>query len=365
MGSSPRTWGCFLLPAKSGSQCHVFPTHVGVFRHWDGPSPEVEVFPTHVGVFPVKSEPVVGGVCLPHARGGVSHLALVPRGRDGSSPRTWGCFLTTSPPCTCTIVFPTHVGVFLMKKEVTIALRGLPHARGGVSPSSRSLSTTPAVFPTHVGVFPRLPRLTVAINRLPHARGGVSLTPGSSLMPGRSSPRTWGCFYKIIMGQSDLRVFPTHVGVFPRPSRTPWPTGSLPHARGGVSMRGGYYPLKFESSPRTWGCFQRGAGSPRSRTVFPTHVGVFPHQSRILSAHEGLPHARGGVSFERVYVAFSGGSSPRTWGCFYYEVHGVVIWRVFPTHVGVFLFNMPLADMETRLPHARGGVSGVERGHSL
>ena len=203
-------------------------------------------------------------------------------------------------------------------------MRRLPHARGGVSRQERAgrgrrLSSprtwgcfsprfgparTCRVFPTHVGVFLNHEPALYVYDSLPHARGGVSHEKRGHDSTPRSSPRTWGCFYKIIMGQSDLRVFPTHVGVFPRPSRTPWPTGSL-------------------------------------------------------------PHARGGVSFERVYVAFSGGSSPRTWGCFYYEGHGVVIWRVFPTHVGVFLFNMPLADMETRLPHARGGVSGVERGHSL
>ncbi len=50
------------------------------------------VFPTPVGVFPGARFPWTGSTCLPHARGGVSDLAVYAHGEYASSPRPWGCF---------------------------------------------------------------------------------------------------------------------------------------------------------------------------------------------------------------------------------------------------------------------------------
>ena len=76
LGSSPRTWGCFLLIWLTFFIFFVFPTHVGVF-----------LYPV------ILCKPFS---CLPHARGGVStdfhaffNILL-------SSPRTWGCFSEAS-----------------------------------------------------------------------------------------------------------------------------------------------------------------------------------------------------------------------------------------------------------------------------
>ena len=151
--SSPRTWGCFHFKSFTCFSVFVFPTHVGVFlRKWSLRRPSSS---------------------LPHARGGVS---VVSQGRDErhqSSPRTWGCFsLRCSRRVRC-FVFPTHVGVFLFIIARAFPSLGLPHARGGVSRTEDGMaggfSSSPRtwgcfhlprllpgpslVFPTHVGVF--------------------------------------------------------------------------------------------------------------------------------------------------------------------------------------------------------------------
>ncbi len=245
-------------------------------------------------------------------------------GTDKSSPRTWGCFLIAS-------IFESFIGV----------------------------------FPTHVGVFPGIDLPPGIESSLPHARGGVSCGARGYIQDDWSSPRTWGCFYVPPLSPEEERVFPTHVGVFPR-TASPGPASTrLPHARGGVSTRvferdGGYV-----SSPRTWGCFRRGRFTSTRAGGFPTHVGVFPYQSPPRSYSICLPHARGGVSRLVSVIEVAIGSSPRTWGCFphYKSVHQQSL--VFPTHVGVFLRYGGGTDFAKSLPHACGGVSIAEMARLL
>ena len=111
---------------------------------------------------------------------------------------------------------------------------------------------------------------------LPHARGGVSPTTGAQYGVEASSPRPWGCFHHVDTVAVDGWVFPTPVGVFLLLVMAAEVPGGLPHARGGVSK--GYASLKDvdESSPRPWGCFLRIAAG--------------------CQEPPGLPHARGGVS---------------------------------------------------------------------
>ena len=73
------------------------------------------VFPTHVGVFPQSPEWAADVVGLPHARGGVSGIPYIFDAYKQSSPRTWGCFLSRLRSVYRVIVFPTHVGVFLVQ----------------------------------------------------------------------------------------------------------------------------------------------------------------------------------------------------------------------------------------------------------
>ena len=152
-------------------------------------------------------------------------------------------------------------------------------------------------------------------------------------------------------------VFPTHVGVF-LPEEDPVEDGDrLPHARGGVSIEKVEGGSGESSSPRTWGCFCSVRHASMDDTVFPTHVGVFLVGRALSELGIRLPHARGGVSQYRHTLTPEMLSSPRTWGCFSMRKAGRRSALVFPTHVGVFPACWWWKPDSTSLPHARGGVS--------
>ncbi len=111
--SSPRPWGCFHDSAAWQTARHVFPTPVGVF--------------------PFNSGNCVAWRCLPHARGGVSLIRTLRTNPSESSPRPWGCFSQRLRLASKFGVFPTPVGVFLMMGGAGERAFCLPHARGGVS----------------------------------------------------------------------------------------------------------------------------------------------------------------------------------------------------------------------------------------
>ena len=131
-----------------------------------------------------------------------------------SSPRPWGCFPKTYYKKELHFVFPTPVGVFLFIGAYLASGSGLPHARGGVSevkpPRRRPIWSSPRpwgcffskgrfkdralVFPTPVGVFPGGQCCLMLIRGLPHARGGVSNAMNLTTRELQSSPRPWGCF---------------------------------------------------------------------------------------------------------------------------------------------------------------------------
>jgi len=218
-----------------------------------------------------------------------------------SSPRPWGCFSTARSMTSERRVFPTPVGVFPARPSPKRNAASLPHARGGVSASSTSTSSSTqssprpwgcfcayagpagchAVFPTPVGVFPPECRASSKFHRLPHARGGVSDPADAGPTAAQSSPRPWGCFHGVCHRLNCQAVFPTPVGVFLHGAPSAQSAPGLPHARGGVSTWRPIGSERTRSSPRPWGCFLRGACSPYRRQVFPTPVGVFlPERSR-------------------------------------------------------------------------------------
>ena len=74
-----------------------------------------------------------------------------------------------------------------------------------------------------------------------------------------------------------------------------------------------------------------------SCVVFPTLVGVFLTCRKRSRAASRLPHARGGVSGIECIEALEARSSPRSWGCFLVPLDVSINGKVFPTLVGVFL----------------------------
>ena len=195
------------------------------------------------------------------------------------------------------------------------------------------------VFPTHVGVFLPTPTARPSSSGLPHACGGVSMFQRVDNRRAVSSPRMWGCFQVKAQLERMDRVFPTHVGVFPHDAHEGFCSERLPHACGGVSMRTGNASSLGRSSPRMWGCFLVLKLPPKLEPVFPTHVGVFPIPHRNDERRTRLPHACGGVSYVYQCEIDIKESSPRMWGCFRGEEARLLLRVVFPTHVGVFLLK--------------------------
>ncbi len=213
------------------------------------------VFPTPVGVFLGPTSIFERRHSLPHARGGVSTSEPLIAADSMSSPRPWGCFRRVRIYRARGGVFPTPVGVFLLRNWYKVSLLGLPHARGGVSTTAE---------------------VDYAFSQ--------------------SSPRPWGCFLIIQPGICGGRVFPTPVGVFPSVVSDTSGLYGLPHARGGVSGSIGLDTSATGSSPRPWGCFFTPSLLTNVAEVFPTPVGVFPTSTMIYRSKRCLPHARGGVS---------------------------------------------------------------------
>mgnify|MGYP001806376646 CR=1 FL=1 len=234
------------------------------------------VFPTPVGVFPPTGHLLTDAAGLPHARGGVSYGTIGGGAGGGSSPRPWGCFCVTNSKMPTGSVFPTPVGVFPPGVGHRTLAKGLPHARGGVSP---------------------LDYVVRRFASLPHARGGVSDCFILLCPFGVSSPRPWGCF--CIIWQNLARAY------------------CLPHARGGVSYDYDKVKNLSESSPRPWGCFPSAVQKLIGGAVFPTPVGVFLADANPTTPPMSLPHARGGVSQCKVVAVLLVESSPRPWGCFF------------------------------------------------
>ena len=85
-----------------------------------------------------------------------------------------------------------------------------------------------------------------------------------------------------------------------------------------------------------WGCFPITFHAQTSVDVFPTHVGVFSLAFDVRVGRAGLPHACGGVFTAGMPWRQDGKSSPRMWGCFQKAQEQSVLFKVFPTHVGVF-----------------------------
>ena len=111
------------------------------------------------------------------------------------------------------------------------------------------------------------------------------------------------------------------------------------------------------SSPRPWGCFSSTSCRFSMTGVFPTPVGVFLSRLSASRSFSSLPHARGGVSALQRNRNGIPRSSPRPWGCFYRSPCQISPSQVFPTPVGVFLTQITRFYFCCCLPHARGGVS--------
>ena len=277
-----------------------------------------DVFPTPVGVFPDSPCQAEAHARLPHTRGGVSSAPPRPWRTISSSPHPWGCFRSIHGSAVDSTVFPTPVGVFPPATPTTGGKYGLPHTRGGVSKDADKSSSHISSSPHPWGCFPGMRPQDGAGGSLPHTRGGVSVSCRWTGTAALSSPHPWGCFRAPSAARRTKSVFPTPVGVFLRQDLTCGKCACLPHTRGGVSASPAHTAPPRLSSPHPWGCFSGQPGQRPHLQVFPTPVGVFPGPECAGVPAAGLPHTRGGVSADASSVFEVTASSPHPWGCFHH-----------------------------------------------
>ena len=212
---------------------------------------------------------------FPHACGGVPSSQNSWQAHQQFSPRMWGCTGVRSDYELRHNVFPTHVGVYRIG-------------------CSYGFQKTP-VFPTHVGVYRFKFAAWFSVESFPHACGGVPTTLDYFEISCPFSPRMWGCTLTGCSAECARTVFPTHVGVYLRPTPQPHNESRFPHACGGVPEMVSRGTVAHAFSPRMWGCTASVNLTTNKAGVFPTHVGVY----HILPAG-----GRGTPAF-----------SPRMWGC--------------------------------------------------
>ena len=114
---------------------------------------------------------------------------------------------------------------------------------------------SPPVFPTQVGMFLLRKASTSTTQCFPHAGGDVSTGQKSTRTLAAFSPRRWGCFYATRLGCINLSVFPTQVGMFLDHALCFVERPRFPHAGGDVSGAMSRNEIRRLFSPRRWGCF--------------------------------------------------------------------------------------------------------------
>ena len=191
---SPRMWGCTDYIALMERNYEVFPTHVGVylrlkllrlnissFPHACGGVPgrymarwEIEPFSPRMWGCTVSVSLSILAYCrFPHACGGVPVELLFLVVPASFSPRMWGCTPLCSVITGIPLVFPTHVGVYLMIGDHQCNKTSFSPRMWGCTDHSGSPRTDEAVFPTHVGVY----RMIILVCKYCE----------------KFSPRMWGC----------------------------------------------------------------------------------------------------------------------------------------------------------------------------
>ena len=281
-----------------------------------GRTRRAKAFPAHAGMFPRKSDSCRTTECLPRARGDVSTRGRLSTMNRQPSPRTRGCFFGSRLLLRSAQAFPAHAGMFPTPPVQTPDGVCLPRARGDVShpdyadnpqlqPSPRTRgcflnqSYCPnrgSAFPAHAGMFLAPRRVPWKVDSLPRARGDVSLPARKQNAAAQPSPRTRGCFsglYALIFGS---KAFPAHAGMFLVCVFVLIPHARLPRARGDVSAVISLIWKRIGPSPRTRGCFNVCLFVRCPSPAFPAHAGMFLAESSLFTRDGSLPRARGDVS---------------------------------------------------------------------
>ena len=114
-------------------------------------------------------------------------------------------------------------------------------------------------------------------------------------------------------------------------------TKSFSHTRGSVPLIliGAYYHADF--FPHTWECTYVKKAAQKSSRLFPTHVGVYLFPTVNYALSPAFSHTRGSVPRIATILILQANFFPHTWECTYTASITVASYWLFPTHVGVIL----------------------------
>ncbi len=158
----PTQVGIFPAPRDCRGSSRRLPTHAGVCRSLTGhssPSPHSPhawgsvrrprpsphrcwVFPARVGVCPGRLRPLVYEPGLPHVRGGLSRVLILPKVRSTSSPYPWGSAIVQGEADGGVHGFSPRVGVRPAVRHRSRPICRLPHTCGVVPPRTPSASSS-------------------------------------------------------------------------------------------------------------------------------------------------------------------------------------------------------------------------------
>ncbi len=176
------------------------------------------------------------------------------------------------------------------------------------------------------------------------------------------SPRMWRCFYFACGEYGDKTVFSTHVEMFPPQDDTLEDGTSFLHACGDVSGLPEEAGGRGRFSPRMWRCFFIDGYQRRGFLVFSTHVEMFLPRELLLRPRVSFLHACGDVSERRLSKEAAYLFSPRMWRCFRNAQKLEGIYKVFSTHVEMFPIQRCFFNFDTCFLHACGDVSDEAAG---
>ena len=198
----------------------------------------------------------------------------------------------------------------------------------------------------------------------PHTSGDGPSIVTTSISCVLFSPHKWGWSEQRTNNRKTKTVFPTQVGMVRSPTRESCFGHRFPHTSGdGPSP----YPLPMRSgrfSPHKWGWSVDMLHHPCGIGVFPTQVGMVRHEKHHYRAAGSFPHTSGDGPANNGQKSKPPSFSPHKWGWSVTVIDEPLAITVFPTQVG--MVRMPAASgiMRRSFPHTSGDGPDTHHRHA-
>ena len=293
----------------------------------------------------------------------------------------WGLRGTSASACTCSPMFPTHVGIARRLDLPARAGGNVPYACGdcadaheqevaallcslrmwGLRGRSARLVRAPGMFPTHVGIA-RLYSTALCYNAdVPYACGDCAYASTSRASDVSCSLRMWGLRVRVHVQGVRRVMFPTHVGIARRPVPSRRLPRDVPYACGDCATCVRAPLFDAECSLRMWGLREWTLDVDGAFVMFPTHVGIARRRERPSAMRRNVPYACGDCAAMSSVGRRVKGCSLRMWGLRgHYETvaeHAAM----FPTHVGIARQEAYPPRQPRDVPYACGDCACARR----